>query len=101
MRALIPALALLSACGAPHPLDGLTRSGTADVLGHSYVVNWNAETAQVTRTNRTWRPDYADVARGALIAAELVTDCAVRPATVSGDVALINMTLDCTGDGLS
>jgi len=92
-------LPLLAACGMPHPLGGLGRTGEAQALGHSYRVNWNAETAQVTRTNRVWRPDYPRVAQGAMIAAELVTGCMVEPATVEGDVALVNMNLDCTGAG--
>lgn len=89
-------LLILSACGVAHPLDGLSRSGQAQAMGYTYRVNWNAEAAQVTRMTPTWRPDYGQVARGAVIAAEQVSGCAVRPATVQGDVAMVNMTLDCS-----
>ena len=93
------AATLLAGCGTPHPLDGLRRTGTAEAAGHRYRVNWNAEAAQVTRLNPAWRPPFAEVARGALMAAEQVTGCRALPRTVQGDVALVNMTLDCTGAG--
>lgn len=82
-----------------HPLDNLTRSGQAEAMGHTYRVNWNAEVAQVTRMTPVWRPEYRTVAQGAVLAAEDVTGCAVRPATVQGDVAMVNMSLDCSVQG--
>ena len=85
----------LSACGLPDPRDGLTETGTASANGHDYRVNWNRKMAQVTRTNPTWRPDFADVALGAVRAAESVTGCRVRPASLRGDASLIEVTLDC------
>ncbi|WGH79429.1 hypothetical protein [Jannaschia ovalis] len=97
MRAVLSALLLLAACGSPHPLDGLTRSATASAGGHDFRVNWNLETAQATRMNRVFRPRLDDVLPAAIAATEQVTGCAVRPATAIGDVALVNMTLDCAG----
>jgi hypothetical protein len=93
---LVLVLALpLAACGLPDPRDGLTETGTARANGHEYRVNWNPRVAQVTRTNPTWRPDFAEVALGAVRAAEAVTGCRVRPASLTGDVSLIEVTLDC------
>ncbi|KIT17466.1 hypothetical protein jaqu_06540 [Jannaschia aquimarina] len=97
MRGLVfLAFAGLAACGSPHPLDGLDRTGTARVEGRDYRVNWNVSTAQVTRMTPEWRPAFASVARGAAIAAEQVTGCKVVPSSVSGDIAMLNMALDCT-----
>lgn len=94
-RAILLLALLLAACGLPDPRDGLTETGTAEANGHSYRVNWNAKVAQVTRTNPTWRPDFAEVALGAVRAAEAVTGCRVLPSSLSGDVSLIEVTLDC------
>lgn len=94
MRLVLPLL-LLAACNAAHPLDGLKRSGTASAGGHDFRVNWNLETAQATRTNRVWRPRLAEVVLAAMAATEEVTGCRVRPDTAVGDVALVNMSLDC------
>ena len=85
----------LTACNVAHPLDGLTRSGTASAGGHDFRVNYNLETAQATRTNPTWRPGLAEVMLAAVQATEEVTGCAVDPGTALGDIALVNMTLDC------
>ncbi|CTQ49862.1 hypothetical protein [Jannaschia donghaensis] len=95
LRFLLPLLLLVSACNSAHPLDGLNRSGTASAGGHDFRVNWNLETAQATRTNPTWRPGLAEVVLAAIQATETVTGCKVKPATAVGDIALINMSLDC------
>ncbi len=84
------------ACNAPHPLDGLNRSGTAQVDGFSFRVNWNLTTAQATRTNAIWRPDLGRVVAASVVATERVTGCIVKPGSALGDVALINMNLDCS-----
>ena len=94
MRPVLLAL-LLAACAAPHPLDGLNRSGTARAGGHTFRVNWNLETAQATRVSPAWRPDLAQVIIAAVEATETVTGCAVDPARALGDVALVNLQLDC------
>ncbi|SDY62667.1 hypothetical protein SAMN05444004_102172 [Jannaschia faecimaris] len=85
----------LTACNMAHPLDGLDRSGTASAGGHDFRVNYNLETAQATRTNPTWRPELAEVMLAAMQATEEVTGCAVKPGTALGDIALVNMSLDC------
>lgn len=90
--ALLP---LLAACNMAHPMDGLTRSGTASAGGHDFRVNWNLETAQATRTNRAFRPGFAAVAAAAMRATEEVTGCRVKPGSAVGDIALVNMALDC------
>ncbi len=90
-----PLFVLLAACNGPHPLDGLNRSGTASAGGHDFRVNWNLETAQATRTNPTWRPGLTQVVLAAVQATETVTGCAVKPGTAIGDIALVNMALDC------
>lgn len=95
VRLLPVLLLLLSACNVAHPLDGLKRSGSASAGGHDFRVNWNLETAQATRTNRVWRPGLAQVVLAAVEATEEVTGCAVRPGTAVGDIALVNMALDC------
>lgn len=77
-------------------MAGLNRSGTAAAGGHAFRVNWNLETAQATRTNATWRPKLSEVMPAALAATEQVTGCRVDPATATGDVALIEVALDCT-----
>ncbi|UWQ22542.1 hypothetical protein [Jannaschia sp. W003] len=99
MIRLLSLLLLLAACGTPHPLDGLDRSARVGALGHRFVVNWNADTAQATRMNPTWRPAFSGVALAAVAAVERVTGCAVPPGSVDGDVALVEMTLDCGGGG--
>lgn len=88
-------LLVLAACNAPHPFDGLDRSGTASAGGHDFRVNWNLETAQATRTNRVWRPGLTQVVLSAVAATEEVTGCTVKPGTALGDIALVNMSLDC------
>lgn len=96
LRVLLAAILLApGACGLPDPRDGLTETATASANGHEYRVNWNAKMAQVTRTDPTWRPRFADVALGAVRAAEAATGCRVRPASLTGDVSLIELTLDC------
>ncbi|WP_298429955.1 hypothetical protein [uncultured Jannaschia sp.] len=90
-------LLALAACNGAHPLDGLDRSGTASAGGHDFRVNWNLTTAQATRTNPTWRPEVAAVAAAAVQATEAATGCRVKPGSVTGDIALMNMGLDCTG----
>ena len=92
---LLALLFLLAACGAPHPLDGLTRSATASAGGHDFRVNWNRDTAQATRMNRVWRPKLVEIVPAAIVATERVTGCRVPPGSAVGDVALVNMTLDC------
>ncbi len=94
-RLLLPVL-VLGACNAADPRDGLNRSGTASAGGHTFRVNSNLETAQATRTNATWRPAMASVLPAALAATEQVTGCRVKPETATGDVALIEVALDCT-----
>lgn len=98
MRFLLPLLLpilLLTACDGAHPMDGLNRSGTASAGGHTFRVNWNLESAQATRTNATWRPSLAQVIPAAIAATEEVTGCVVRKGSALGDVALVNMALDC------
>ncbi|UWQ18871.1 hypothetical protein [Jannaschia sp. M317] len=92
---LFVCLGLLAACGAPHPVSGLDRSGTASGNGHDYRVNWNVTKAQATRTNAVWRPGLAQVTRGAIMATEQLSGCTVVPGTAIGDIALIEMELDC------
>lgn len=88
-------LLALAACNMANPLDGLNRSGTATANGHTFRVNWNLQTAQATRTDRSWRPDRDAVLAAAVAATENVTGCRVAPASVRGDVTLVNMGLDC------
>lgn len=95
MRCLFLPLLLLVACNTAHPLDGLNRTGFASAGGHDFRVNWNLETAQATRTNVVWRPGLTQVVLSAVTATEEVTGCAVRPGTALGDIALVNMSLDC------
>ncbi|WP_222101684.1 hypothetical protein [Jannaschia seosinensis] len=95
--AVLGLIVLLSACNAAHPLDGLRRSGTASAGGHSFRVNWNATDAQATRTNPAWRPGLAAVIAASVAATEEVTGCAVKPGSAIGDIALVNMSLDCLG----
>ncbi|SFI92192.1 hypothetical protein [Jannaschia pohangensis] len=92
------ALPVLAACNSAHPLDGLNRSGTASAGGHYFRVNWNLETAQATRTNPTWRPGLTEVVLAAVAATEEVTGCRVKPGTAIGDIALVNMALDCRAE---
>ncbi|MEM8848979.1 MAG: hypothetical protein AAGE03_02980 [Pseudomonadota bacterium] len=87
---------LLTACGAPHPLDRFDRSGIAHAGGHDFRVNWNLETAQATRMNVAWRPDPRAVTRSAVQATETVTGCVVIPGSAVGDIALVNLSLDCS-----
>ena len=96
MRVLLPLLPLLAACNMAHPLDGLDRSGTASAGGHDFRVNWNATDAQATRTNPAWRPGLPAVVAASIEATEKVTGCRVKPETAIGDIALVNMALDCT-----
>ena len=91
---VLPLLAL-AACNSSHPMDGLNRSGTASAGGHTFRVNWNLESAQATRTNATWRPSLTQVLPAAIAATEEVTGCRVKTGTALGDVALVNMALDC------
>ncbi len=86
---------VLTACNVAHPLDGLNRTGTASAGGHDFRVNWNLESAQATRTNPTWRPGLTQVILAAVQATQEVTGCKVRPGTAIGDIALVNMALDC------
>ena len=88
---------LLAACNTAHPLDGLDRSGRASAGGHDFRVNWNLSTAQATRTNPTWRPGLTQVVLSAVTATEEVTGCLVVPGSAIGDIALVNMRLDCAG----
>ncbi|MCK0169202.1 hypothetical protein MWU52_16735 [Jannaschia sp. S6380] len=88
-------IAILTACNTAHPLDGLDRKGTASAGGHDFRINWNAESAQATRTNPAWRPDLAGVIAAAVAATETATACSVIPGSASGDIALVNMALDC------
>lgn len=90
-------LAMLVACGAPHPLSKLDKRGTAEVAGFSFRVNYNDTRAEVTRTNRVWRPDRGDLREAALIATAQVTGCAPRVATLEGDMALMKVKLTCKG----
>ena len=94
LRALAACL-LVGGCNAPHPLDGLDRSGRAAAGAHRFHVNWNAEKAQATRLNPVWRPDFAEVAAAAVVAVERVTGCAARSAALRGDVALVHVPIDC------
>lgn len=79
----------------PSPLDGLNRSGTAGAGGHDFRVNWNLKAAQATRIDRRWRPDRTAVMAAAAAAAVEVTGCRVQPGSVTGDISLIDMALDC------
>ena len=100
MRSALSALACAAAagCGSPHPLDGLDRSGRAEAGGYAFHVNWSVDTAQATRMTPAWRPAFASVAAAAVVATEAATGCAVVPASVRGDVALVHMALDCGRD---
>ena len=97
MRVIILLLVLssLSACVIPHPADGFDRDATARANGHEFTVNWNDREAQATRTSVTWNPPFSEVALGAIAATQAVTGCRVRPASLTGDVTLVRMTLDC------
>lgn len=95
MRRVLPILLLTAACGSPHPLAGLHRSGTTDAQGFGWRVNWAADRAQATRLGFAWRPSMAVVLAGAVEATEAVTGCRAWP-TPRSDVALVNLALDCT-----
>ncbi|WP_281824162.1 hypothetical protein [Jannaschia rubra] len=95
MRFPVFLVLILSACNTAHPLDRLDRSGAASAGGHDFRVNWNLESAQATRTNVTWRPGLPQVVMAAVEATEQVTRCAVKPGGAVGDIALVNMALDC------
>ncbi|WP_308915455.1 hypothetical protein [Jannaschia sp. LMIT008] len=90
----LPLILLLSAC-LPHPVDRLTTSGRGEANGHRYTVHWNADTAQATRTNVVWLPSFTSVATGAIEVTERLTGCRVREGSLDGDVALVEMALDC------
>lgn len=96
MRALILLSCALAGCNTAHPLDRLDRSGTAQAGGHEFRVNWNLKQAQATRTNPVWRPGLAKVTAAAVEATEKVTGCTVIPGSAIGDIALINMRLNCS-----
>lgn len=98
MMRILALLFLLTACNAAHPLDGLTRTGFASAGAHDFRVNWNLETAQATRTNPAWRPGLTEVVLAAIVATEEVTGCTVKRGTAVGDIALVNMALDCRLD---
>ncbi|MEL6587792.1 MAG: hypothetical protein AAFQ50_14235, partial [Pseudomonadota bacterium] len=87
---------VLVACNTAHPLDRLDRTGTAEAGGHSFRVNWNLKQAQATRTNRVWRPGVSEVTAAAVLATEQATGCRVLPGSAIGDIALVNMRLDCS-----
>ncbi len=86
---------LMAACNTAHPLDRLDRAGRASAGGHDFRVNWNLQAAQATRTNPAWRPGLQEVTLAAVMATEEVTGCTVKPGTAIGDIALVNMALDC------
>ena len=92
---LIP-LAALAACASPHPLSGLRDQVTVDAGGYSFAINYSQDRAEVTRLTRVWRPDYADVQAAAVAAVIKGTGCAPDLGSVSGDVALLRMKIDCT-----
>lgn len=96
-RVLLPLL-ILAACNTAHPLDGLNRTGFASAGGHDFRVNYNLETAQATRTNVVWRPGLTQVVLAAVVATEEVTGCTVKPGTALGDIALVNMSLECRAE---
>ena len=95
MVRLWPLLALTACVAIPDPRDRLTQTGRADANGHSFIVNFNAKAAQATRTNFAWRADVVQVGLGAVQATERVTGCDVMEGSLSGDVALFEMALDC------
>lgn len=87
----------LAACASPHPLAGLSQSGTAQVAGFSFTVNWNEDHAEATRTNTYWSRDMTPVRAAAIVAVHQVTGCEVREGSVDGDIALVTMRLRCEG----
>lgn len=87
----------LAACATPHPFAGLTHTGTAQVAGFSFTVNWNDERAEATRTNTYWSRDMTPVRAAAIVAVRQVTGCTVREGSVDGDIALVTMRLRCEG----
>ena len=95
MLRVLPLLLLVAACNAAHPLDRLERTGRASAGGHDFRVNWNLKQAQATRTNPVWCPGLTEVVVAAVQATEEVTGCAVVPGSAIGDIALVNMRLDC------
>ncbi|MEM7489592.1 MAG: hypothetical protein AAF390_10770 [Pseudomonadota bacterium] len=96
MRRFALILSLLPlACGAPHSLDRLDRTGRASAGGHLFRVNWNLETAQATRMSPARSPEHRQVTAAAVAATEAATGCQVIPGSALGDVTLVNMSLDC------
>ncbi len=92
---MIPLLLSLAACGTPHPLSTFDRRDTADAAGFSFIVNWNAEQAEATRTGLYFSRNIAPVRAAAVQATEDVTGCRVSPNSLGGDLALVTMDLEC------
>jgi hypothetical protein len=89
-------LLALASCGSAHPLSGLRNNVTADAGAFSFSINYSADAAEATRTNRVWRPEYAVVQAAAIQAVAKGTGCTPVPGSVTGDIALVKMKIDCT-----
>jgi hypothetical protein len=91
---VIPIMAL-AACSVPHPLSGLRNQVTTDAGGYSFAINYSQDIAEATRLTRVWRPDYLDVQAAAVSAVIKGTGCTPDLRSVTGDVALMRMKIDC------
>lgn len=89
------AAAVLAACSSP----GLEYRGVDPVrvpVGpFTYDVYRLGAKAQVIRVNSMLLPDTAEAMAGAVLAAEAATGCAVNPASIEGDAALVKLRLSC------
>ena len=92
---IIP-LAALAACASPHPLSGLRNQATAEAGGFTFAINYSQDIAEATRLTSVWRPNYSDVQAAAVSAVAKGTGCAPDLRSVSGDVALVRMKIDCS-----
>ena len=88
-------LLVLSACAAPSVGAMGGSKGSATVGVFSFDVRFRGSHAEAYRSNIVFGPKARDVFAAGATAIELVTDCHVIRNTVRGDVAVIQVDIQC------
>lgn len=86
----------LAACNAAGPGFHGVEKTVREVDGSTFVLRFQNDLVEVTRSNPEWMPRFDDIARKAATAAQLESGC--RADWVQGDPAMMWIGLSCDGD---
>lgn len=98
MRGVLVSLFLLAACDSPSPQMGAAVPTHLSRGGYDITVWRSGNRVEAIRHGMARRADMPYLRATLVQAMRDATGCAVRPATVEGDIGVLRARIDCDGE---